>query len=75
VTTIKHPALGDIRGIECPIKVSGVDERDHLAPPMLGQHTDQVLRELLGYTDERLEALRQEAMAAREAGSRGHSRM
>ena len=75
VTTMKHPALGDIRGIECPIKVSGVDECDHLAPPMLGQHTDQVLRELLGYTDEKLEALKQEAMAAREAGSRGHSRM
>jgi CoA:oxalate CoA-transferase len=75
MVTMKHPVLGEIRGIECPIKVSGVDECDHLPPPMLGQHTEQVLKELLGYSDERLEALRQEAMAAGKLGSRGHSRM
>jgi len=75
IATMKHPVLGDIRGIECPIKMSGLDECDHLAPPTLGQHTEQVLKELLGYSDERLEALRHEERAVGRLRSRGHSRL
>ena len=32
------------------------------APPLLGEHTDEVLRERLGYSDAEIEALRQDAV-------------
>jgi crotonobetainyl-CoA:carnitine CoA-transferase CaiB-like acyl-CoA transferase len=32
--------------------------RQDMAPPLLGQHTDDVLRDVLGYSDEQQTALR-----------------
>jgi crotonobetainyl-CoA:carnitine CoA-transferase CaiB-like acyl-CoA transferase len=41
-----------------PIKLSAVPEGPFGAPPMLGEHTDRVLTDLLNYEPARLEALR-----------------
>lgn len=38
-------------------KLSGENEPQHVESPALGEHTQEVLRELLGYSDERIEAL------------------
>jgi crotonobetainyl-CoA:carnitine CoA-transferase CaiB-like acyl-CoA transferase len=42
-----------------PIKFSGVPDAPFTAPPLIGQHTSDVLRDLLGYSDDRVAALRQ----------------
>jgi crotonobetainyl-CoA:carnitine CoA-transferase CaiB-like acyl-CoA transferase len=58
VTAWQHPLQGELRLVASPMKLSATPVRNHLAPPLLGQHTDEVLRELLGCSDERLAQLR-----------------
>lgn len=41
-----------------PVKLSDDDKQDFRAPPLLGEHTDAVLAELLGYGPERVASLR-----------------
>ena len=41
-----------------PVKIDGVDDSVVTPPPTLGQHTDAVLRDELGLSDDRLAALR-----------------
>ncbi len=45
-----HPAAGNkpVKMIGSPIKLSGTPVTYRRSPPMLGQHTDEVLEELLG---------------------------
>jgi crotonobetainyl-CoA:carnitine CoA-transferase CaiB-like acyl-CoA transferase len=43
-----------------PVKLSGDSPTDFTAPPLLGEHTDQVLQQLLGYDAARLFELRKE---------------
>ena len=45
-----------------PLRLSGTPTVLRHAPPALGQHTDEVLRETLGLDDARLQALRQQGV-------------
>jgi crotonobetainyl-CoA:carnitine CoA-transferase CaiB-like acyl-CoA transferase len=38
--------------------MSGVDRQMYLPPPLLGEHTEKVLKEILGYPPEKILALR-----------------
>ena len=62
--TMPHPAAGGapVKMIGSPIKMSETPVEYRHAPPMLGQHTDQVLRELLGMDDAELAALREKGV-------------
>ena len=55
VTEIDHPTAGRFRASGNPIKM-GQEER-FAPPPTLGQHTQEVLREVAGYTDAMADAL------------------
>jgi crotonobetainyl-CoA:carnitine CoA-transferase CaiB-like acyl-CoA transferase len=52
-----HPAEGRIKGLGIPIKMSATPGRVRGAPPLLGQHTDEVL-ERAGYSRAQVAALR-----------------
>lgn len=52
-----YEPLGKIQGIGSPIHLSGTPTDYRLPPPLCGQHTAQVLEDLLGYDDERMAQL------------------
>jgi len=54
VTRIPHEQLGWIPNVSLPIRYSGTPISDPVAAPAVGQHTERVLREQLGYDDARL---------------------
>jgi len=60
VIDLKHPDGASTRGPGNPIKLSRTDEESFSPAPLLGQHTDTVLSELLGYDAAQIAALREE---------------
>ena len=55
---VPHPLSDGLKLISNPIRFSETPLDRYEAPPMLGQHTEAVLRGLLGMTDEELAALK-----------------
>ena len=62
VVEVEHPAGGVIKMIGNPVRQPEVDEQPLAPTPRLGQHTDEVLRRLLNYDEERLSRLRSEGV-------------
>ena len=58
VTTWQHPASGPLELVSSPMKLSETPVRTDLPPPLLGEHTEDVLRELLALDDSALAQLR-----------------
>ena len=53
VRTVPHPTAGEVRLAGSPLKLSGTPVVDPVAPPLLGQHSLDVLRADLGCSEER----------------------
>jgi formyl-CoA transferase len=53
-----HPAAGKVTLVRSPMRLSATPAMADLPPPMLGQHTNEVLREVLGRSDADIEAMR-----------------
>jgi crotonobetainyl-CoA:carnitine CoA-transferase CaiB-like acyl-CoA transferase len=62
VVGLEHPTLGTLRTLGAPIKDAGAPAFHPAPPPALGEHTESVLRGLLGYGVERIEALRRQGV-------------
>jgi crotonobetainyl-CoA:carnitine CoA-transferase CaiB-like acyl-CoA transferase len=60
VRTVKHPTVGDLKMVGMPFRFSGTPEAIRRAPPLLGQHTEEVLGAELGLSAERIAQLRAE---------------
>jgi crotonobetainyl-CoA:carnitine CoA-transferase CaiB-like acyl-CoA transferase len=60
VVTVEHPTAGPLRLIASPHRFSATPVVPPTAPPLLGQHTEEVLRTVLGYDDARITTLREE---------------
>lgn len=58
VQMVEHPIAGPVPLLGPVAKLSATPAQIRSAPPLLGEHTDQVLRELLGYSAEQISALR-----------------
>ncbi len=60
VTQWEHPVRGTMELTASPMKLSATPVRSDLPPPLLGQHTDEVFRELLLIDSKSLDALRKQ---------------
>ncbi len=58
VSRIPHPEAGSVPNIRLPFKLHGTPLADPVAAPGLGQHSTEVLRDVLGYDDAAVESAR-----------------
>jgi crotonobetainyl-CoA:carnitine CoA-transferase CaiB-like acyl-CoA transferase len=63
IVALEHPAAGPIRTLANPIRLSDTPADYRLPPPVLGEHTDAILREH-GLDDARIAALRAASVIA-----------
>lgn len=67
VHDLHHPTEGEVRGVTCPVLVDGSRPQSRMtAPPTLGEHTEEILNELV-------EMRRAVAAAAVGAGGKAQS--
>ncbi len=76
VISMEHPLGGQIKLAGNPIKMPGSIEEQYSPPPLLDQHTDEILSELLGWTKEKIERKRtQEKKHAEELSAHIHKQI
>lgn len=54
---VEHPTIGALPLVGSPLKMGGTPVSYRLSPPLIGQHTQDILREVLGYSEEKVSAL------------------
>lgn len=59
---LPHPSAGQVRLVRNPIRMSATPATSSMAPPLLGQHTGEVLREVLGRSEDEIAALRDQGV-------------
>lgn len=64
IKEIEHPACGPLKLVNTPVKFSQSEPSIRIPPPLLGQHTQEILSELVGLTDSNIESLRKEGVVA-----------
>lgn len=64
VTEIEHPSCGPMKLVNTPVKYSHSTPGIRSAPPTLGQHTDEVLKDILGMDKGEIDYLRKEGVVA-----------
>lgn len=61
LTEADHPDLGMLRMMGRPFRMGSVPAREGVPPPLLGEHTDEVLKEE-GYGEEEIDGFRKEGV-------------
>lgn len=59
---LPHPTAGRVPLVGSPLKIPTAPPQMRLPPPLLGQHSGEILEELLGYSSKTVEALRVEGI-------------
>jgi crotonobetainyl-CoA:carnitine CoA-transferase CaiB-like acyl-CoA transferase len=64
---MQHPRAGKVKMVGVPVRLSETPGSVRTPSPMLGEHTTQVLRDLLGMSPEALASLREQGVIGRPA--------
>jgi succinate--hydroxymethylglutarate CoA-transferase len=64
VQEVEHPLCGPIKLVNTPVKYSESKPGIRTPPPVLGQHTDEILRDTLKMTEADIGDLRSEGVIA-----------
>jgi formyl-CoA transferase len=60
IQTFQHPIAGSVKAIDMPYRFASDGTRIRSAPPLLGEHTEEILSDLLGYSQGDISRLRAE---------------
>jgi crotonobetainyl-CoA:carnitine CoA-transferase CaiB-like acyl-CoA transferase len=60
IETVRHPTVGELKLVGAPYKLSGTPAAVRRPPPLLGEHTEDILRHDLGLDDDAIATLRAE---------------
>ena len=58
IVEVDHPERGPYLTVGCPVKLTD-SEVNVLRSPLLGEHTDEVLADVLGYSSEEIDSIRE----------------
>ena len=64
VKEVEHPTCGPMKLVNTPVKFSYSEPSIRTPPPLLGQHTGEVLREIVGMDESEIKDLRAEGVVA-----------
>ncbi|KAL9114021.1 MAG: hypothetical protein Q9227_001792 [Pyrenula ochraceoflavens] len=64
VTEIEHPICGPMKLVSPPVKYSQSKPSIRSPPPLLGQHTEEVLSQILGYSDDAIMKFRTDGIVS-----------
>ena len=56
IVEVDHPKRGKYLSVGCPVKLSASPAKVERSP-LLGEHTEEILKGELGYTDEELDEI------------------
>ena len=65
VVEVPHPERGSFVNVGCPLKLSD-SPVEVKRSPLLGEHTEEIARDVLGYQDEHIERLREAGAFSKE---------
>jgi crotonobetainyl-CoA:carnitine CoA-transferase CaiB-like acyl-CoA transferase len=57
VQKLPHPTIGDVSLLASPLRLTATPPEYRSAPPLLGQHTREILRDVLGMADNEIGSL------------------
>ena len=60
VVEMEHPVTGKYKVVGSPMKLSQTPVQYQIPPPLLGEHTEEVLKDVLGYEQRKIDRLREE---------------
>ncbi len=62
IQEIRHPVAGRIKMAGVPLKMAGFSDKIPGRPPLLGEHTEEILKKYLRYSPKRIKELRKEGV-------------
>lgn len=64
VKEIEHPTCGPMKLVNTPVKYSYSEPSIRTPPPLLGQHTDEILRDIVGMDEGEIKDLKAEGVVS-----------
>ncbi len=62
IQEIRHPVAGRIRMAGIPLKMAGFSDEIPGRPPLLGEHTEEILKKYLRYSSQKIKELKREGV-------------
>jgi len=62
IVEVEHPQAGKVKITDSPIKLSLTPGKVEKASPLLGQHTEEILKKLLGFSKEKINSSKKEGI-------------
>ncbi|NQU06113.1 MAG: CoA transferase, partial [Calditrichaeota bacterium] len=62
IAEVEHPTIGPLKLCGIPIKYSDTPGAIRRPPPLVGEHTEEILKDVLGYDSEVIDELKRDGV-------------